>query len=77
MLFIPPRLNFTKKCERCGLRSLIAKPYCTHCNHLTDRELATLKIQHANERKAAANVGVSFIFAAIFLVFILFVLVRV
>jgi len=67
-MFLPPRIHFVKKCDRCGLSYPRKKMLCTHCNDLTDGEVEQLKQKYVNERGGNANIGKFFIFIAILLV---------
>lgn len=69
MIFIPPPLRLSKKCQRCGLRYPFKSEQCVHCADLSESELEELKIKIKQQHKAHKNLGMLFIYIAV-LIFI-------
>jgi len=67
-IFIPPPVNNTKKCNKCGLQYPTKEDACTHCKDLTDQEIKELKSKLQEEHKGNSNLGKLFIYVAILLV---------
>lgn len=66
--FIPPPINQTKKCHRCGMLYSINEEFCTHCNNLTDTEVEELKRKNIEEHKGNANLGKLFLYISILVI---------
>ena len=64
-IFIPPPINQTQKCHRCGMQYSINSENCTHCSNLTDKDVETLKIKKSEEHEGNANLGKLFLYIAI------------
>ena len=62
--FLPPRIRFSKVCERCGLWYPKKKPECTHCKDLGDSEVLQLKEKYDGYYEGNSNLGTQFLIAA-------------
>ena len=71
-IVIPPKIVFTKKCARCGLRFKKSERNCVHCSGLTDSEVESLMLKYKNERKGNAMLGAILLFLSLFLFVVLF-----
>ncbi len=71
MIFIPPPIVVTRKCQRCKLRYPRKLKQCPHCSHLSDRELRDLQAHYREERKGNARLGRFMIFAAFLIMMLL------
>ena len=68
MLFVPPRIVTTRKCQRCRLHYPSKEKHCPHCSDLSDYEVERLKLRYKEESKGNALIGKIFIFVAILIV---------
>lgn len=64
MMQVPIKIQFTKKCKRCGLRYPKKEAACSHCDGLSDQEVQNLKSRYHNERAGNANLGRLFLYIA-------------
>lgn len=67
-MLVPIRIRFSRKCERCGLRSPVRKPACIHCANLSDREVEALKQGIREQHASNTNLGKLFYYICILLV---------
>ncbi len=74
-IFIPPPTKFTKKCDRCGLLYDENEQECTHCAGLSDEDVLKLKEAIEIESQSNKNLGMLFIFVAVILTLIFFILI--
>lgn len=65
----------TKKCVRCGLRYEEDKEKCSHCGDLDDFGLQQLKARIAEQHQSNVNLGRLFIYVAIIIIILMFVVV--
>jgi len=72
-IFIPPPINNTKKCTRCGLQYPIKEDACAHCKDLTDQEVEELLSKLKEEHEGNSNIGKFFIYVAALLVIVMFI----
>jgi len=65
---IPPPINQTKKCDRCGLHYSVNETDCIHCKDLSDNEVIELIERINHEQHGNANLGKFFIYVAILII---------
>ncbi len=71
MIFIPPPIIVTRKCQRCKLRYPRKLEQCPHCSGLSDSEVRELQVRYRDERKGNALLGRAMIFAALLIMMLL------
>ena len=56
-MLLPPRIRFSDKCKRCGLRYPHNGKSCVHWDALTDEEVESMLERNKKEHKTSANIG--------------------
>lgn len=54
---VPVRVNFSKKCKRCGLRYPERELVCPHCDGLTDEQVRRVRLRHNQALAGNAGLG--------------------
>ena len=74
MFHIPPRISFSKPCQRCGMRYPEREEECVHCKDLSDKELDNFKLERQEGFHQKTELGKLFFYICILLVIMLVVL---